>query len=64
MICIDCLNPCWTIGSIGRPLCCDCHNFVNPENTKKLCEFCKKFYKPFEIVQEIDSEKQWLLMRS
>lgn len=63
MICIDCLNPCWNIGNFGRPLCCDCNNFVHPNNTRPLCDFCKDFYVPFEIVEEIDSEKIWKIVR-
>jgi hypothetical protein len=62
MICIDCLKICEAIGCMGKPLCCNCRNFVLQKELDK-CQFCKDWFKEFEVVQEIDSEKIWLLMR-
>ena len=63
MICIDCLNVCWNIGCMGRPLCDNCWNFVHPDNPRPLCEFCLITFTIFEVVEEIDSEKIWLSIR-
>lgn len=64
MICIDCLKPCWHIGCMGLSLCDNCWNFVYPDQTRPLCEFCKMFFTIFEVVEEIDSEKVWMELRS